>query len=61
MLYEILICRQWNNLFDIFYLNDHEFMKFSDLESIKILFERTECVCLLKHLNNTSQNNTMTQ
>ena len=34
--------------------------KFSDIEPIKILFEQTKCVSLVKRLNNTSQNNTMT-
>ena len=28
-------------------------MKFSDIESIKILFEPTKRVCLMKRLNNT--------
>ena len=36
-------------------------LKFSDIESIKILFEPTTRVCLVKRLNNTSRNNTMTQ
>ena len=35
-------------------------MKFSDVDSIKFLFEPTKRVCLVKRLNNTSQNNTMT-
>ena len=35
-------------------------IKLSDIESIKILFEQTKRVCLVKGLNNTSQNNTMT-
>ena len=35
-------------------------MKFSDIESIKILFEPTKRVCLVKRLNNTSQNNIIT-
>ena len=34
-------------------------IKFSDIESIKILLEPTKRVCLVKRLNNTSQNNTM--
>ena len=34
-------------------------MKFSDIESIKMLFEQTKRVCLVKRLNNTSQDNTM--
>ena len=29
-------------------------MKFSDIESIKILFEQTKRVCFVKRLNNTS-------
>ena len=36
-------------------------MKFSDIESIKILFEKTKRVLLVKRLNRTSQNNTMTK
>ena len=36
-------------------------MKFSDIESIKILFEPTKRVCLVKHLNNTTRNNTIAQ
>ena len=35
-------------------------MKFSDIELIEILFEQTKHVCLVKRLNNKSQNNTMT-
>ena len=35
-------------------------MKFSDIESIQILFEQNKSVCLVKRLNKTSQNNTMT-
>ena len=35
-------------------------MKFSDIQSIKILFETTKGVCLVKRLNNTRQNNSMT-
>ena len=35
-------------------------MKFSDIESIKILFEPYKRVCLVNRLNNSSQNNTMT-
>ena len=31
-------------------------MKFSDIESIKILFKPTKRVCLVERLNNTSQN-----
>ena len=38
-----------------------ESMKFSDIESIKIFFEPTKRVCLLKRLNNTNRNNTMAQ
>ena len=38
-----------------------ESMKFNDIESIKILFEPTKRVCLVKRLNNTSRNNTMAQ
>ena len=38
-----------------------ESMKFSDIESIKILFEPTKRVCLEKRLNITSRNNTMAQ
>ena len=34
-------------------------MKFSDIKSIEILFELTKRVCLVRRLNNTSQNNTM--
>ena len=30
-------------------------MNFSDIELIKILFELTKRVCLVKHLNNTSK------
>ena len=36
-------------------------MKFSDIESVKILFEPTERVCLVKRPNNTSRNNKMAQ
>ena len=35
-------------------------MKFSDIESIKILLEPTKRVCLVKRMNNTSEDNTMT-
>ena len=62
--YEIFICRQWNNLFDSmksFIRKITESMKFSDIESIKILFEPTKLVSLVKRLNNTSRNNTMEQ
>ena len=38
---------------DIFYLNDHGVYEFSNIESIKILFEPTKRVCLAKRLNNT--------
>ena len=38
-----------------------ESMKFSDIESFKILFEPTKRVCLVKRLNNTSRNNTIAQ
>ena len=38
-----------------------ESMNFSDIESIKILFEPTKRICLVKRLNNTSGNNTMAQ
>ena len=31
-------------------------MKFSDIKSIKILFEPTKRVCFIKRLNNTSRN-----
>ena len=61
--YEIFICRQWNNLFNSmisFIWMTTVSMKFSDIESIKILFKPTKRVCLVKRLNNTSQNNTMT-
>ena len=34
-------------------------MKFSDTESLKILFEPKR-ICLVKRLNNTNQNNTIT-
>ena len=34
-------------------------MKFSDIDLIKFLFEATKLVCLVKRLNNTSQNNTV--
>ena len=34
-----------------------ESMEFSDIESIKILFEPTKRVCLEIRLNNTSRNN----
>ena len=37
-----------------------EAIKFNDIESIKILFEPTKRVCLVKRLNNTSQNNIIT-
>ena len=37
-----------------------ESIKLSDIESITILFETTERFCLMKRLNNASQNNTMT-
>ena len=62
--YEIFICRQWKNLFDwiiSFIWMTTESMKFSDIESNKILFEPTKRVCLVKRLNNTSRNNTMAQ
>ena len=36
-------------------------MQFSDIESIKILFEPTKLVCLGKRLNKTSRNNTIAQ
>ena len=36
-------------------------MKFSDIESIKILFEKTKRVLLVKRLNRTNQNNTITK
>ena len=36
-------------------------MKFSNIKSIKILFEPTKRVCLVKQLNNKSQNNNMIQ
>ena len=35
-------------------------MKFGNIESIKILFEPSKRVCLVKPLNSTSQNNTVT-
>ena len=35
-------------------------IKFSDIESIKILYEPTKRVCMVKHMKSTSQNNTMT-
>ena len=35
-------------------------LKFSDIKSIKILCQPTKRVYLVKSLNNTSQNNTMT-
>ena len=38
-----------------------ESVKYTDIESINILFEPTKCVCLVKRLNNTNQNNTMAQ
>ena len=38
-----------------------ESMKFGDIELIKILFEPTKGVCLVKRLNNTSRNKTMAQ
>ena len=38
-----------------------ESMKFSHIESIKILFEPTKRVRLVKRLNNTSRKNTMAQ
>ena len=59
--YEIFICRQWNNLFDSmisFIWMSTVSMKFGNIESIKILFEPR--VCLVKPLNSTSQNNTIT-
>ena len=37
-----------------------ESTKFSDIESIKILFEPTKRVYLVKRLNNRSRNKTMT-
>ena len=64
MRYDIFIFREWNNLFDSmisFIWMTAESMKFSDIESINILFEPNKRVCLVKHLNNTSQNNTFTQ
>ena len=65
--YEIFMCRRWKNLFDSMISSiwmTTESMKFSDLESIKILFEPTKRICLVKRLKNTivlSQNNTMAQ
>ena len=38
-----------------------ESMKFSDIESIKNLFESTKRACLVKCLNKTSRNKTMAQ
>ena len=35
-------------------------MKYSDIEWIEILVEPTKRLCLVKRLNNISQNNTMT-
>ena len=35
-------------------------MKYGTIESIKILFEPSKRVCLVKPLNSTSQNNTIT-
>ena len=37
-----------------------KFIKLSDIESVEILFKRTKRVSLVKRLNNTSQNNTIT-
>ena len=61
--YEICICCQRNNLFNSmisFIWITTVFMKFRDIESIKISFEPTKSVCLVKRLNNTSRNNTIT-
>ena len=38
-----------------------ESMKFIDIESVIILIEPTKRVCLVKRLNNTTQNKTMSQ
>ena len=35
-------------------------MKYGNIESIKILFEPSKRDCLVKPLNSTSQNNTIT-
>ena len=52
---EIIYLTQWYLLFEW----PPESMKFSDIESIRISFEPTKRICLVKRLNNTSQNNTM--
>ena len=60
LVYEILISRQWNNLFDLmisFIWMTTVPMKFGNIESINTLFEPSKRVCLVKRLNNTSQNN----
>ena len=41
-----------------FYLIDHKFYKFSDIQSTKIFFEPAKHVCSMIRLNDTNQNNT---
>ena len=41
-----------------FYLIDHKFYKFSDIQSTKFFFEPAKHVCSMIRLNDTNQNNT---
>ena len=52
----LFIGRQWNNLFNSmisFIWMTTESIKFSEIESVKILFVPTKLVYLVKRLNNT--------
>ena len=55
---EIIYLIQWYLLFE--WLWNMVSMKYGNIESIKILFEPNKRVCLVKPLNSTSQNDTIT-